>query len=475
MGANDRVAVVSMDCHIDPASPEVFRPYISAKYAREFDEWVGEFGARERARREAQVIHQQDFVKHYQSRRVASTDRFFGSLGYDAALVASRRDAGNMALTADPDLRLKELEADGVVAEVMYANGIFPFARLGDVESVAGAPQGASRDLQLEGIAAHNRWIADLCAAHPGRRVGNAILPPAYDVGEVVKTIEWAAEHGLKGAMCPQPTNPELPRLYESYYDPIWAAAAATGTVFTCHLGWGGDSVDQVMRGLRAGNQQMSNPLSNPVVRQMVKIEVYFLSRRALWILIFSGAFDRHPGLRVTFVEQQADWVPNTLAWLDDVDHRLSNLGREFDDMAGVRHGGGETPLQRRPSEYWTDHCMVSASMISRAEVAMRNEIGIGNIGFGTDYPHPEGTWPLTREWLNLAFSAQGVTESDLRAIMGENAARWYGLDLAQLQGVADRVGPKVSEFLEPDETLNPDTKSWLESRELGRVALEPA
>ena len=54
-----------------------------------------------------------------------------------------------------------------------------------------------------------------------------------------------------------------------------------------------------------------------------------------------------------------------------------------------------------------------------KAEVEMRDEIGIETILFGRDYPHPEGTWPNTAEWLRDAFA--GVPEAELRLMLGEN------------------------------------------------------
>ena len=39
----------------------------------------------------------------------------------------------------------------------------------------------------------------------------------------------------------------------------------------------------------------------------------------------------------------------------------------------------------------------------------MRHEIGIETIAFGRDYPHPEGTWPTTKDYLRVAFD--GVPE----------------------------------------------------------------
>jgi hypothetical protein len=65
---------------------------------------------------------------------------------------------------------------------------------------------------------------------------------------------------------------------------------------------------------------------------------------------------------------------------------------------------------------------------------------------FGTDYPHPEGTWPNTLDWIRTAFA--GVPERDARCMLGENAVACYGLDRDALARIAERVGPSVEDVL---------------------------
>ncbi len=75
----------------------------------------------------------------------------------------------------------------------------------------------------------------------------------------------------------------------------------------------------------------------------------------------------------------------------------------------------------------------------------MRHEIGLGNIMWGSDYPHPEGSWPLTREQMVESF--HGVPEGDLAAMLGGNAARVYGFDTEKLSPLVAQIGPEKSLF----------------------------
>ena len=67
------------------------------------------------------------------------------------------------------------------------------------------------------------------------------------------------------------------------------------------------------------------------------------------------------------------------------------------------------------------------------------------NIMWGTDYPHPEGSWPETREQMLETF--RGLPEAEIAAMLGGNAARVYGFDVEKLAPLAARIGPEKSAF----------------------------
>jgi predicted TIM-barrel fold metal-dependent hydrolase len=82
---------------------------------------------------------------------------------------------------------------------------------------------------------------------------------------------------------------------------------------------------------------------------------------------------------------------------------------------------------------------------MSRREAEMRHQIGLQTIMWGSDYPHPEGTWPLTRRMLVEVFG--GLPETEIEAMLGGNAADFYGFDRAALAPIAARIGPERSLF----------------------------
>jgi hypothetical protein len=64
---------------------------------------------------------------------------------------------------------------------------------------------------------------------------------------------------------------------------------------------------------------------------------------------------------------------------------------------------------------------------------------------WGTDYPHPEGSWPYTRKQMHETF--EGLPEDEIAAMLGGNAAAFYGVDTEKLAPRAARIGPEKSEF----------------------------
>jgi Amidohydrolase len=166
--------------------------------------------------------------------------------------------------------------------------------------------------------------------------------------------------------------------------------------------------------------------------------------RRVMWQLMAGGVLDRHPDLKIALTEIRADWVPATLA----------HLAIRFSDV--------HVACKRSPREYWERQFLVTPSSIHRAEVAIREDIGIKQLAFGQDFPHWEGTWPHTLSWLQDAFSE--LAEGEIHAVLADNAVAFYGLPGNELRVVANRIGPHVQEIL-GDHTISDELIEHLHHR----------
>jgi predicted TIM-barrel fold metal-dependent hydrolase len=214
-------------------------------------------------------------------------------------------------------------------------------------------------------------------------------------------------------------------------YDPLWAAAQDLELVLHFHSGAAAPIEDYF--------GPFPPPAGTAPLPGAVGIyisEVAWYCARPLTFLIWGGVLERFPRLKLAVTEGTSIWVPEYLALLDfryDENHFTAKLGDY------------RSHLSMRPSEYFRRQVFLGASCMPRREVEVRHAIGLGNLMWGSDYPHPEGTWPETRAHMLEAF--RGVPELELEALLGGNAARVYGFDVEKLAPLAARIGPEKSLF----------------------------
>src|SRR5581483_822162 len=167
----DRYILISADTHAG-AELRAYRPYLEKKWHDDFDAWV------------AGMDEQAEVMREMMGPRSVGVDgdpAVDGNRNYDSAR------------------RLREMESDGMVAEVIFPNTQPPFAPRAGI-LFAAPPIGDSPEHRWAGLQAHNRWLADFCAEAPGRRAGVAQIMLANVEGSVAE-IEWAREHGLFGGV----------------------------------------------------------------------------------------------------------------------------------------------------------------------------------------------------------------------------------------------------------------------------------
>jgi len=341
------------------------------------------------------------------------------------------------------------MDEAGVVADVIFAGGenddVLPFytndpiAKSNSLVALSGAggvgPVHVPAELRSIGEHIWNCWMVDYVSASPERLVC-AMQIPISDVGAAVREVEWGRERGLRAVNFPAPRR-DFPPYNDPIYEPLWDACEDLQIPLLAHVG-GGD---------------LANYPSTSG-RLMAMAEVYWLNRRSLWHLIFGGVFERHPSLKVVFTEQRCSWVPAEIDFLDsiyDAALRLDSgevavmpppglLSSELSDLAGL--------LPMRPSEYFAQNCFIGASYMAPFEAAMRYDIGLENLLWGSDYPHIEGTWPDTR--LAIRHALAELPEEEVRLILGENAMCVFNLDERILRPIAERIGPTPSEVARP-------------------------
>jgi predicted TIM-barrel fold metal-dependent hydrolase len=395
---SDRYVVVSTDGHAG-LLPEKYGDYLDPKYRPQFDVHVAA-EAKMRAEREKDFL-----IKDFNDKWRAGNE-------------------SKLAAAWDSDLRNQVIDDDGVVAEVLFPDGITernapPFGA-----GLGLKPWGVEPELQWAGARAHNRWIAEFCQMEPARRIGLAVVPMLYDVDLAVKEVEWAHDNGLQGILIPALMGDWDPYNHPKYY-PVWRACEERGLVVHNHSGPSPDYDFEL-----------------PGAMGVFLVEFAWWAARPLWHLVFGGVFEEFPKLKYCLTEVSEFWVPSMLEMMDV--------------RASVKHTSGKlgdfrSNLSMKPSEYFHRNCWVSASaLFDEGSTAVRHDIGMNNIMWGTDFPHPEGSWPQTRE--KMLKYMTGIPDDELTKMLSTNAIECYGLDEAALAEIADRVGPEKSLFVRESE-----------------------
>jgi predicted TIM-barrel fold metal-dependent hydrolase len=410
----DRYLVISSDGHAGPR-PECYRDYLDPQYREEFDRQL--------------------------AARLAALEQAGTSLEMrQESLKWAEGKSHGLAGAWDSDRRNEVIDGDGVAAEILFVDGLTeqnspPFG--GDLGM---SPQGATPELQWAGARSHNRWMSEFVALRPERRFGLAQVPALWDVEESVREIEWAKENGLGGIMIPSMWFDRAP-YHHPKYDPMWAACQDLGMVIHFHSGPAAmqDYYGAAIFGAAAAGDEPA--VEMPGALGIYVTEVAWWLVRPLVFMIWGGVFERHPQLKAVATEGSSIWAPELLALMD---HRYDD--HHFSAKLGT---GYKKQLSMKPSDYFRRNIRIGSSCMSRREAEMRHEIGLHNLMWGTDYPHPEGTWPVTKKMMIETF--HGLPEDDIGAMLGGNAAEFYGFDVAKLAPLAERIGPEKAWF--QDET----------------------
>ena len=395
--AEQRLTIISSDSH---AGADIldYRPYLDRAWHDDFDRWAASY---------------------------VNPWKFIDQRG---AVTATGAASADSSLNWDSDRRLKDLESDGIVAEVVFPNTPTPFVP----DSTLSAPKPKTREeyeARWAGIRAHNRWLVDFCAQAPGRRAGVAEIL-LYDVDDAVAEVRRTHEAGLTGGIVLPVDGHEdgLVPLYYTDFEALWSVCAELGVPVHRHARAPGGPVSK-----RTGPGGFAVGL----------LELHFWDHRALAHMIFSGALERHPDLTFVMTETGTGWVPGELLRMDAL-YAESKKGTGI--LAFLAEALGEMTMS--PTEYFQRNCYIGASLMTVPEAEARDAVGVDRLMWGQDYPHAEGTFPFSRTAYQMLFG--DVAENEVRSMLSETAAKVYGFDLDFLQPIAQRVGPTLAELRAP-------------------------
>ncbi|WP_013320761.1 amidohydrolase family protein [Gloeothece verrucosa] len=245
---------------------------------------------------------------------------------------------------------------------------------------------------------AYNTWLyEEFCSYDPARLKGVGAIN-LHDPETMVKELERIANWGWKAVFLrPNPVKGRI--LSDPSYESFWSACEALDIAVGIHEGT--HSRLPTTGADRFNSRFALHACSHPMEQMM-----------ALLALIEGGVLERHPQLRVGFLESGCGWVPY---WLWRLDEEYKNLRWEVTNYVKIF-----------PTEYFQRQCFVSIEPSEPYLAQLIEFIGTDHVIFGSDYPHMDHQPDIVKK--TLALESQ-LPQETVQKIVWDNPRRFYGLN----------------------------------------------
>ncbi len=294
-----------------------------------------------------------------------------------------------------PDITLDAMNQEGVDHAVLYpSRGLWVIA---DNQMDPGFAAAICR--------AYNNWLADFCQRDPSRFFAVGMISP-HDIRDAVDEARRVKEKfGFRGVFLrPNPVRGR--NWHDPYFEPLWEALEEMDMSLGFHEAYGPDLPEV---GDRFGeNSRLVHTVCHPMEMML-----------AMTSMIGGAVLERHPKLRVGFLEANCGWVPFLLYRLDE----------HFEPHAG--YSVNYDRLSMNPTDYFKRQCYVSCEAEETGVKQVIELIGDDNLLFSNDWPHIDSKFPHTTE----LFLTQPITAQSKQKILFDNCVRYYNFKSGELKG----------------------------------------
>jgi predicted TIM-barrel fold metal-dependent hydrolase len=331
-------------------------------------------------------------------------DRNFGTLGGNVIRKDNNKLLGRLAFPKLEEAhpgghlikpRLQAMDDMGVYAQICYQNS--GVTQAGSLMSL-GDP-----DLALAIIQMYNDASAQY-QQESGQRIFNMAHLPFWDQKALETEARRCFDMGLKGFVLPDtPEAVGVPSFVHDYWTPFLEMCDATGMPLNFHLNAAIDPNRLTWDGF-GFEQQLS------VVATMFSIG----NAATLGNWMVSGRLDQHPGLKIGLIESGMGWVP----------FAVEALEHQFQEMLPSK----ANILRKKPWDYFRDHFFCTFWFEKIGPKLLLETIGVDNVMFETDFPHPTSLYPGVQA--HLVDVLGGYDFATKKKVLQDNAVRLYNLPI---------------------------------------------
>lgn len=248
-------------------------------------------------------------------------------------------------------------------------------------------------------VRAFNRWIEDDWGYGTDGRIVGVPLLNLLSLEHAVAELDRVLAAGARAiALRPGPAFGRSPA--DPYFDPFWARVNEARIPVCLHIG---ESGYNEMMSVHWGEEP--NPASH--FQSAFQWSCFYGDRPIMDTIaafVFHNLFGRFPHINVISVENGSLFVPYLMAVMD----KMKGMGRNGPWIGGYVSG--------RPSEVVKQRVFVSPYH-EEDIVALVGAIGVSQVVFGSDWPHPEGL----AEPRDFAASIGSLSDHEQAMLMREN------------------------------------------------------
>jgi predicted TIM-barrel fold metal-dependent hydrolase len=292
--------------------------------------------------------------------------------------------------TWDVHERVKDLNADGVLAELMFPTMAL-FAGTAFLQS-------KDKTTAYALVQAYNDWSMDVWAdAEPGRFIKQAILP-LWDIDLCVAEAKRAAKKGCHSITFPDiPAKAGLPTIHSGYWDPLFKVMVENKMIVSAHIG--------------SANAAPFASDESPIDAWITTMPMSIHVAASDWL--WSDVFLKFPELKISLAEGGIGWVPYMLERAEFVYRH--HKAWTHSNMKGMT-----------PSELFHRNFMV-CFIEDKFGLQSTSYLNMDHVMWECDYPHSDCVWPNSAEvvWDGVKH----LTKSVIDKVTHQNVMREFSFD----------------------------------------------